>query len=497
MHCKLDRIHSMDWRGLNWLAVVIICTLLGCKRNNGDIAPGYPEEIGKLMGRSCATSGCHNGQSAAAAGGLNLESWDALFEGSRGGSPVVPFSTELSYLMYSVNNDPTLGPVLLPTMPYNQPTLTVEEYDELWNWIFEGARNAEGELRFPNDPGRRKWYVGHNQCDVVAVFDVESRQIMRFIDVGIRPETVESIFDIKVTPDGQDWIVVFAGTGTHMERYSTLTDEKVADIQLGNYGWNKIVFTPDSKFAFVAGDFWKEMVVVDLEQNAVVGSPVSFAQENFGPVLHPTRQQVYLAQFSYQNLYVLDYDNNGALSNQREVDLIQNTPPAIPGPILPNEILFLPDGSKYFVSCANSREVRVLDGQTDSLLQVIVLPAEPNSLAYSTTTGKLFVCCMDDLVSWGGDPSRRGSISVVDPQSYQIEDVLYTGFQPYGMQVDEQEGLLVVANRNIDESGPAPHHASTCDGRNGYVSLINLNTLQLVPDFKPELLVNPITVAIK
>jgi hypothetical protein len=40
--------------------------------------------------------------------------------------------------------------------------------------------------------------------------------------------------------------------------------------------------------------------------------------------------------------------------------------------------------------------------------------------------------------------------------------------------------LVVVANRNFATDGPSPHHASTCGGRNGYVSFINVNTLNMV-----------------
>lgn len=35
------------------------------------------------------------------------------------------------------------------------------------------------------------------------------------------------------------------------------------------------------------------------------------------------------------------------------------------------------------------------------------------------------------------------------------------------------------------------HHASSCNGRNGYVTAIDLNTLQLVPEFKAEVSVDP------
>ncbi|MFM7729348.1 MAG: hypothetical protein ACKO7B_21800, partial [Flavobacteriales bacterium] len=52
--------------------------------------------------------------------------------------------------------------------------------------------------------------------------------------------------------------------------------------------------------------------------------------------------------------------------------------------------------------------------------------------------------------------------------------------QPHGIAVDDDHELVYVANLNIDSNGPAPHHVSDCGGRNGYVTCINQQTLQLV-----------------
>lgn len=480
------------------LLLTVLGTFMGCKPENPDnLAANYPEDIAPILNLKCATSGCHNTQSALAAGGLNLESWSDLFEGSRGGSPIIPYSPELSYLLFSVNTDITLGSVLTPTMPFNQPALTPQEYALLWNWIYDGAPNAKGEERFPPDPNRRKWYVGHQICDEVAVFDAESRQIMRYVEVGNDPISVEYTFDIKVSPDGKDWFVVFFGDTDNISRYSTTTDEKVADIDLGHVGFSTLTFSPDGKFAFASSEYLSIMRVIDLAQNKVVGPTTFLDAEARGPSVHPQRQQVYLAQHRGNSLMVMDYDDNGLMTKNDSLDLIQHTPPQISTDINPFEILFLPDGRKYFVSCPSTNEVRVLDGQTDSLMEVITLPASPSRMTYSAATGRLFVSCMNDLVSWSGDPTKRGSVAVIDVASHQVARTLYSGFQPYALTADDNNGVLVVTNRNTDITGPVPHHVSYCEGRNGYLTLIDLNTLELVPDFKVEILADPSTIAHK
>src|SRR5690349_7159944 len=80
-------------------------------------ASGYPEAVGNILVNKCSTSGCHNSISRSVAGGLDFSSWNALFEGGRNGTSVIPFSAENSYMLYSVNTDTSRGPALTPTMP--------------------------------------------------------------------------------------------------------------------------------------------------------------------------------------------------------------------------------------------------------------------------------------------------------------------------------------------------------------------------------------------
>jgi hypothetical protein len=205
--------------------------LLGCVSHNvEDLTLSYPEEVGAIMKQRCAIAGCHNAQSAAAAAGLNLETWEDLFKGSRGGSAVVPYSPSMSFLLYSINTDSLRGPTLSPTMPVGSTPLTDAEYELLRNWIEEGARNFKGEEHFPPQSSRRKWYIGNHGCDLVAVFDAASLQIMRYITVGTSSTVEEQVYAIKVSPDQRHWFAVMSSYGDRLEMYSTLTDAKEADI---------------------------------------------------------------------------------------------------------------------------------------------------------------------------------------------------------------------------------------------------------------------------
>ena len=481
------------------IRMLLFLILLGsaCKRDRIN-ATDYPDEVAQILATSCVSAGCHTSQSAYGAAGLNLETWENLFQGSRGGSPVIPHSPDNSFLLYSLNTDPSLGPVLIPTMPLGQSPLTDQEYYTLWHWINEGCPNAAGALPFPDDPNRRKYYVGHSECDQVAVFDAASRQVMRMVEVGRVPGSVEYVFDVQVTPDKQDWFVVFFSTSTHIERYSTLTDEKIADILLGDFGWRQIGFSPDGKWAFVTNEFQPIVAVVDLEHNTVLPERITFPNSVQRPVFHPSQAKLYLTEYGGIGLQTLDFNSStGTWGTPQPIDLVQGRPSAIADSLQPWEIFFLPDGSQYFVSCPPSHEIRVFDATNDSLLEVIALPAGPSRMEWSVATERLFVACMDDQVSWGGAPLKRGSVNVINTATHQLEKTVYAGFQPYGMVVDDEQSVLAVLNRNTDPTGPAPHHESPCGERNGYLTLIDLHTLDLVPDYKPELLVDPINLAIK
>jgi hypothetical protein len=60
-------------------------------------------------------------------------------------------------------------------------------------------------------------------------------------------------------------------------------------------------------------------------------------------------------------------------------------------------------------------------------------------------------------------------------------------FQPHGIAVDEASGKAFVASLNYDPNGPAPHHPGGCSGRNGFMTAIDLNTLEYVNFFVSDL----------
>ena len=100
---------------------------------------------------------------------------------------------------------------------------------------------------------------------------------------------------------------------------------------------------------------------------------------------------------------------------------------------------------------------------------------------------------MEDEITF---PGKVGSVSVINYKTNTLVKSIYTGTQPHGIAVDDAKKLVYVANRNATTKGPAPHHTSLCGGRNGSVSVIDLNTLTLT-NKKIEVSVDPYFVDIR
>ncbi|MEM7037539.1 MAG: hypothetical protein AAF570_11215, partial [Bacteroidota bacterium] len=388
----------------------------------------------------------------------------------------------------------TRGIVVRPTMPLNQAQLSDADYEILRKWIEDGARNRDGEARFPPDPNRRKWYVVNQACDMVAVFDAESRQIMRYIDVGHNPAGLELPHMVRISPDGQFWYLVFFGQIPYMEKYSTLTDELLDRITLPPGDWNTMAITPDGKFAVSVAYASEKVAVVDLEAG-VMTEDGDFGWPVHGSAMHPVSGRFYVTLQDHNGLVSAEIDANGRIQNPENHALDPNVA-IFESDFLPHEVTFRPDGAFTYATCQGTNEVRILD-ENDEFVKAISVGGNPSEFAISAPRNLLFVSCMDDETFFGSQGRKRGAIAVIDMTTNALVKHVYSGFQPHGMAVDEASGVLVVGNRNANADGPAPHHTSDCGGRNGYVTLLDLDTQELVSGFKTEVLADPYSVAVK
>jgi YVTN family beta-propeller protein len=471
--------------------------LTSCMKEKGtpDYA-GFPDDVGRIITTKCATAGCHNDRSKDGAGGISLESWEKMFEGGRNSAAVVPYSHEYSILFSFTNTYSDLGLTLEPTMPFNKAPLSREEVTLLRDWIDEGAPNRDGFVKFSDNPNRPKIYVANQGCDVVTVIDAATKLPMRYIPVG-RFSTIESPHMLRVAPNGEHWYVIFTSSNdastSILQKFSAANDHLVANITIPNGNWNTFTITSDSKKAFLVD--WAadgKICYVDLETNSVIetwaGSQL-FIQPH-GSEYHNGR--LYVTAQTGNFIYKIDPNDPGSAEM---ISLEPSVPPSTSPSLNIHEIHFIPDGSKYIVTCQGTNDIRIIQASNDSVLAVIPVPAGsmPSEIASSASTGYAFITCMEDQVSF---PGVRGSVAVINYQSNSFVSMINTGFQPHGIAVYDDQKLVYVANRNVNMSGPAPHHGNHCGGRNGYITYIDISTLQLTGK-SLEVSADPYSVAVR
>jgi YVTN family beta-propeller protein len=478
--------HLFLWMVAAGLLLISACTKDHIKPVIEGSHSGYPDDIAAIVDAKCSIAGCHNTQSKDGAAGLDMSTWDKMMEGDRGGAVVIPFYHNQSTVFMFTNTYHDLGTMVEPSMPYNLPPLSRDEVIRIRDWIDNGAPNKAGFVKFSDNPARSKIYITNQGCDLVAVVDAASKLIMRYIPVGGLQTQIESPHRVSVSPDGSFWCVSFIG-GTVLQKFSTANDALLGQADIGSGSWNTFAISHDGTKAYCADFSGGNVVAVDLVDFtkvviATLSNPHGTALSADGKFLYAT------AQFG-NFIYKIDLTNYDV--NQISLD---GNPPSTTSALDVHEIIFTPDSSRYFLTCQKSNQVRVMNAANDSLLAVIPVGVFPQEMAISTSTSNLFVTCSEDNVTF---PGQTGSVYVIDYNNLNVVKSIYPGWQPHGVAVDEQHNAVYVANRNATTGGPAPHHTSECVGRNGYMTLIDLNTLESVPGFKSELSVDPYSAAFR
>jgi DNA-binding beta-propeller fold protein YncE len=450
---------------------------------------GFPKEVGEIFSHKCSTTGCHNSKSAPASAGLDLSSWETLFRGTKNNSSVIPYRPDHSFLFFSVNTYHHLGPQLSPSMPLNREPLEMDEVMAIKDWISNGAKNNQDEVNFSDHGPRSKIYIGNQGCDVVSVFDADTKQLIRVFDVG-NEARIESPHDLVVSPDGK-YIYVTFYVSNLFQKYSTYDHTKVSELAFFDSGWHAITISGDSRTAIATQlSASGRIKVIDLETmkekvTFVVSNPHGCALNYDGTVAYVTSQQgnhLYKLNLADTQNYVIT-----------EVPLQTGAVPQLFAEHKPYAVSFFPGYSKYAVTCQGTNEVRIFNTSNDSLLKTIHLSGIPQLIAFSEKSPYLFVSCMSDI----SNSESASQVVVINATTLTEVKSIFTGFQPRGIAVDDKNNYVWVANRNISSTGWQPHHTTECHGNNGYITLIDIKTLQLVQGWNTEVSVDPYSTSIK
>jgi DNA-binding beta-propeller fold protein YncE len=368
---------------------------------------------------------------------------------------------------------------------------------KLVDWVTAGAPSANGTIKFADNPQRNKYYVANQGCDQVTVFDLGTRLAMRVVDVGQIPGFTESPHIIKISPDGRFWYIVFLASNPYIEIYNAEDDTYEGAINIGFGDWNTLTISDDGRYAFAVSYSSQKIQVADLVNRVALPQAIQPGQQLHGQAIHPDFTSLYVTQQDLSSLFKLSFTDP---MNPDQLDEICLTPNCLPNPggeLQPHEIAFTPDGTKYLVTCQGTDEVRIFQTSNDSLLAIIPTGDDPSEIAFDAQTQQAFITCMDDITTFASDPGKVGSVAVINYQTQTLVKHIYTGHQPHGLAVDAPTRTVYVANRNKSLGGPAPHHSTACGGRNGYITLIDINTLEIRSEYKAEVSTDPYSVAIR
>jgi len=439
---------------------------------------GFPAKIAEIMDNQCATAGCHNGISYDKAGDLLLSQWSDLFAGGRTGAAVVPFSPQNSPLLYFINTHADLGPIATPTMPFNRPPLSRDQYLLIRDWIAAGAPDKDGNIAFAaNSATRQKIYMTMQGCDLLASVDAEKRVVMRYIPIG-KSEDIEAPHCVRVTKDGKFAYVSFLNS-QYVQKISTATDSVVDEIYVGLGSWNVFHLSPDGKKMIICD--WADdgkVLIVNLETKQIEGT-----------IPNLVRPHGIATDESFETFYVTSegknviYKFNLSWPQIQEVSIGND----ITGIAVVHEIMMSPDHSRYLITLQNKNEVRVMDAVADTLIKIIPVGTYPQEIAISSSRPYWFVSCMEDASS---QVRTKGSVYAINYNTLQPTKIEGPFYQPHAITVDDRNGTFYVLSRNANTDGPPPHHASGCSGRNGFYHVYDLNTFRKLPR-KYEVTVEP------
>lgn len=204
-----------------------------------------------------------------------------------------------------------------------------------------------------------------------------------------------------------------------------------------------------------------------------------------GITINKGDNKLYITAKEGNYIYSLNI-SNPLLPIIKEISLEPNIPISTNPTLNPYQIILNADESKYYITCTKASELRVLNTSNDSVVEIYSTGSNPTELQLSITNGYLFVSCL-------GIPTtnRKSSIQVFDTKNKQFIADIYAGHDSKGIAFDPLTNKLFVANRNISAGGPSAHHDPVCDGKNGYITAIDVNLLKLIPSYSAEISVDP------
>lgn len=426
---------KMFYRYFQVICVGAVISWGGC-RNDGSVITSpdyskidtikYSSHIQRILDKSCAVRGCHDGGSKAA--GLSLVAWNQLIKGSSHGEILIPFVPSKSLLttLFDGTHMRKLHPVL------SQDALSMSEVNFLKRWISEGARNDSGSIPF--DGASRKLYVPNQGEDNVAVIDIDNLVVSRYINVGRLPAIEGPHF---VIANDQFWYVSLIGAG-QVWKFDAHADTLVGTATI--LGMPALLeLTPDGSKLYVSQfttSTTNKVIVVNTSTMTVLNSITVWTMPH-GIRMNHQGTELYVANMMSDNISVIDVLNDEVIAT---IPLAYDAKPFGPPKYMPMEICISPDDSILMVTCSETHEVRMFDAIHHALIDSFTVGDQPWHLQFTPNGQFCYVA------------NRRGnSASMIHaPMRHVMETI--TGLSvfdyPHGCDVSVDGKYVFISNEN-------------------------------------------------
>ncbi|HEV8538048.1 MAG TPA: YncE family protein [Bacteroidota bacterium] len=418
------------------LLVALMYAWIGCRDTEKLTAPPdygeigtivYSSHIQPILERSCALSGCHDAVSKAA--GLSLASWNQLIKGSTHGEVVVPFTPARSLLTLLFAGTP---------LRKQHPAISLEAFTMyevrfLERWIAEGARNDSGIV--PYRGAGRKLYVPNQGDDNVAIIDIDSLVVTRYIGVGRSPVIEGPHF---VVANDRFWYVSLVGAG-QVWKFDALADTLVGYAKI--QGMPALLeLTPDGSKLYVSQfttSMTNKVIVVNTSTMTVVNSITVWTMPH-GMRMNHTGTKLYVANMMSDNISVIGLQDDEVITT---IPLASDAMPFGPAKYMPMEICISPDDSILMVTCSETQEVRMFDAVRYTLIDSFIVGDQPWHLQFTPDGQFCYVA------------NRRGnSASMIHaPMRHVMETIAGVSLfdYPHGCDVSVDGKYVFVSNENV------------------------------------------------
>lgn len=370
----------------------------------------YSKHIEPIFLNSCGGSGCHT--NGAHENNLALDTWQNAMTGSDYGAVIIPFSGAKSHLFQHINTDTNIAPIAEPRMPLSRDPLPMAQILLIKRWIDEGAKNDDGTIALA-DPPRPRVFVTAQSEDKITAIDLETERIMRYIAVGVRPDSStppEAPHNVALSPDGHYLYVNLIVSGM-VEKYDARTLAKLGQVQVG-LSPAQIALSSDGSTLYVSN------YDLTLQQRYV--NKVDAASMTMTKVIDEVGQAPHGVQLSADERYL--YTMNAGGDDIAEVDLqtyeVTRRIPIVPDSPLPPgqsavrnpyQAVLSKDGKTLWVSCRGSGEVRVVDLAAGRVVDSIQVGTHPLVLQITPDGGQIWV------------PNQgSNSLSIIDVASRKV-----------------------------------------------------------------------------